>query len=74
VIADVTVTCKDLEVFSLLEPPKLEGDAGNVLDADDKHTVLDELHLSLSRPLFLRSHQRDLVTRTVKDIARRTTR
>ena len=74
VITDVREICNDLEVFSLLEPPKVERDSGNALDAEGNDIVLDELHLSLSRPVFLRSHQRDLVTRAVKDIARRTTR
>lgn len=74
VIANVRETCKNLEVFSLVEPPKAEKDSGNALDAEENNAILDELHLSLSRPVFLRSHQRELVTRAVKDIAGQTTR
>ena len=74
VIADVRETCRHLEVFSLLESPKMDSDAGKAIDAEGNNNVLEEIHLSLSRPVFLRAHQRDLVTRTVKDIARRTTR
>lgn len=73
VIKDVREACKDLELFSLLEVPKQEGISDDVSTETGKE-LLEELHLSVSRPLFLRSHQRDLVTKTVKDIARRTNR
>lgn len=71
VIKDVREACKDLELFSLLEVPKQEGVSDDVSTETGKE-LPEELHLSVSRPLFLRSHQRDLVTKTVKDIARRT--
>jgi len=74
VIIEVRSICKDLEVFALLERPKDEEETGSVLDADRRVAVVDGLHLSLSRPIYLRSHQRDLVARTVKDIARQTAR
>jgi hypothetical protein len=53
-------TCTELEVFSLLDR-KGEG----MLDGSEK-----ELHLSVSRPLYVRSHQRETVRRAVKDVAK----
>ena len=37
---------------------------------DEKAAVCDELHVSLTRPFFLRAYQREEMKRVVRDIAK----
>jgi len=62
VIQDVREICQDLEVFSLID--KEEGGS-----EEEKGK---ELHLSVSRPLYVKAHQREGVKRAVKDVAKKT--
>ena len=60
VIKDVQETCAELEVFSLLDT---KGE-------DMQDETGKELHLSISRPLYVRSHQRETVRQGVKEVAK----